>query len=72
MNKHWTTPQEKFIRDNAHVLNDEKLTAELNITFNTNFSISATRKKRQRMSLIKVAYRSHFHMRPVDETVGQN
>lgn len=63
MNRVWTTEHIDFIKQNAGAFNDNKLTAELNAKFNTNFSIAATRKKRQRLSLTKIGHRSFFQLK---------
>lgn len=71
MNKTWLPEHEQFVKDNAHLYNDEKLTKELNAAFQRNFSIAATRKKRQRLALIKEGHRGFFKMKQSDETSAE-
>lgn len=67
MNKTWLPEHEQFVRDNAHLYNDEKLTKELNANFQKNFSVAATRKKRQRLALIKEGHRGFFKMKQLED-----
>jgi hypothetical protein len=63
MNRQWNNEQEQFIKDYAHAYSDKQLTLELNTRFSKNFSISATRKKRQRLLLTKEGHRSFFRLK---------
>lgn len=66
MNKVWETEHIDFIKTNAGVFNDTKLTQELNARFQTNFTMASVRKKRQRLAILKDGYRGYFKVRAND------
>ena len=60
MNKIWTPQEVSYLKENAGIYTDEKLAKEMQSLFSRDFSISALRKKRQRLNIKKVAHRSYF------------
>ena len=57
MNRKWNDAQIQYIKDNVATMNDKDLTRALSIKFDKNFTLSATRKQRQRLKLKKMGYR---------------
>lgn len=64
MNRKWKTEETQFIKDNAHIYNDEKMASEMAVTFGRAFTKDSVRKKRQRLGIVKDAYRGFFKLRP--------
>ena len=70
MHKIWKQEELEFIRQNAGIFNDAKLTQELNTHFNRNFTPAGVRKCRQRMGIIKEGHRSFFKIKSTNESVA--
>ena len=67
MNRKWSTEEVQFLKDNAHIHNDEQMARELSILGRREVTKDACRKKRQRLGLVKDAYRGFFKLRSPQE-----
>lgn len=70
MNKKWSQEEIEFIKNNAPIYSDDRLTLELGNHFNKAYSKGAVRKCRQRLKIKKAGYRGHFAI--VDNTINTN
>lgn len=62
MNRKWNNDEIDFIKKNACIYSDDRLTVELGTHFNKAYSKGAVRKCRQRLKIKKTGYRGHFEI----------